>query len=320
MRTMKKLVLTLLSSLLFTAPVAAQSWPSKPIRFVNTFPAGGPTDILARAVGELMQKQLGQTIITENKAGAGGNLAAAEVAKLPGDGYAWLWAIDTTFTTNPHIYPSLPFKPADLKPLVLISSSGLLLGVSQGSSIKSVAELLAAAKSKPLSFASGSNGSPGHMGIELLNDAAGLQIAHIPYRGNAPAVMAIVGNEVTGGVLATTGMLPQVKAGKITPLAVTSSKRSSILPDVPTTAEAGLKGLEKEVIYVVMVPASTPETLMQSMQTALINVLNTPEMRKRLSELDMVYEGLTGAAAAKRLNDLSTKYARIAKQTGMKPE
>jgi tripartite-type tricarboxylate transporter receptor subunit TctC len=307
-------------ALLMGAAAMAQtpSWPSKPVKFINSFPPGGPSDILARSVGDVLQKQFNQPFVVENKAGAAGNVGADLVAKSPGDGHTLLWGIDTTHTINPHIYKSMPYKEADLKPLVVISSSGLLLGVHPATGIKSVKDFMQVSRDRSLNFSSGGNGSPGHLWVNMSNVSAATRLVHVPYRGNSPAVMAVVSGEVDGGTLATPGMLPQVKAGKITPLAVTSRKRSRLAPDVPTIAEAGFKELESEVLYVVMAPANTPEPLMQTLAKAITDALARPELQTRLNDLDMAYEGLTGSAAAQRLNKLSDQYGRVIRATGMK--
>jgi tripartite-type tricarboxylate transporter receptor subunit TctC len=307
-------------ALLWGSTVWAQapSWPNKPVKFVNSFPPGGPSDILARAVGDVLQKQFNQPFVVDNKPGAAGNVGADWVAKSAPDGHTLLWGIDTTHTINPHIYKVMPFKDADLKPLVVISSSGLLLGVHPGTGIKTVKEFMQAARERSLNFSSGGNGSPGHLWVNMANVSAATRLVHIPYRGNSPAVMAVVSGEVQGGTLATPGMLPQVKGGKINALAVTSQKRSRLAPEVPTVAEAGFKDLESEVLYVVMAPGSTPEPLMQTMAKAITDALARPELQTRLNDLDMAYEGLSGSAAVARLSKLSDQYGRVIRATGMK--
>ena len=306
-------------------PATAQTaWPTQPVRIVNNFPAGGPSDIVARAVAEALQKASGQAVIVENKPGAGGNIGAAEVAKAAPDGRTVFFGIDTAFTVNPHIFPSMPFKlgtkPGDLKPLVVISSNGLLLGTSAAKGIRSMPELIGAGKTRGVNFSSGGPGSPGHLGVAIFSQAANIKITHIPYKGNSPAVLALVSGEVDGGILSSTGMLPHVKSGKVVPIAITSRQRSGLLPDVPTVAELGYADLENEVITLCMVPAATPEPLLAAMQKAVIDALATPAMRERLASMDMRYEGLTGAAATKRLSDLSARYAKVIKATGMKME
>jgi tripartite-type tricarboxylate transporter receptor subunit TctC len=307
-------------SLLISSSTLAQNapWPSKPVKFVNSWPAGGPSDVLARAVGDVLQKQFGQAFVIDNKPGAAGGVGADLVAKSMPDGYSLLWGIDTTHTINPHIYKSLPFKDTDLKPLVVISNSGLLLGVHPSTGYKTMKDFMQAARDRSLNFSSGGNGSPGHLWVNMSNVSTATRLVHVPYRGNSPAVMAVVSGEVEGGTLATPGMLPQVKGGKVTALAVTSRKRSRLAPDVPTVAEAGFKDLESEVLYVVMAPGNTPEPLMQTMAKAITDALTRPELQARLNDLDMAYEGLTGTAANARLKNLSDQYGRVIRATGMK--
>lgn len=316
----------LLLSLLTCLGVVAQTptWPAKPVKIVNNFPAGGPSDILARAIAEKLQTSNGHAVIVDNKPGAGGNIGAAEVAKAAGDGATLFVGIDTAFTVNPHIFPTMPFKlgskQGDLKPLVIISSNGLLLGTSAAKGIRSMGELIAKGKSDGVNFSSGGAGSPGHLGVALFSQAGALKITHVPYRGNSPAVLAVVSGEVDGGILSVSGMLPHVKSGKIVPVAMTSRQRSKALPDTPTVKELGYPELENEVLTVMMVPGDTPEPTMSAMKKAVIDVLAQPALRERLVQLDMVYEGLTDAAATKRLTDLSVRYAKIVKATNMKVE
>jgi tripartite-type tricarboxylate transporter receptor subunit TctC len=299
---------------------AQPSYPNKPVKFVNSFPPGGPSDILARAVSDVLANQFHQPFVVENKAGASGNIGADTAAKAPADGYTVLVGIDTTLTVNPHIYKAMPFKPADLKPVIVMASSGLLVGVNPRTGLRSIKELAAAAKAKPLSFSSAGAGSPGHLAVEVFDEATGTKLNHVPYKGNTPAVLAVLSGEVDGGILATPGMLPHVKAGKITALAVTSRQRSRLAPDIPTVAEAGLPALEQEVLYGMWVPAATPDAVVQTLQKAVADALARPESQARLLNLDLQYEGLTGAAAAKRLGDLSDRYARVIQATGMKVE
>jgi len=296
------------------------AWPAKTVRFVNSFPPGGPSDLIARSVADVLQNTLKQPFVVENKAGASGNIGSDLVAKSPADGYTVLIGIDTTATVNPHIYKGMPFKPSDLRPLMVMASSGLLIGMHPSTGIKTLADLVTTGKTKGVSFSSAGSGSPGHLAAELLTEAAGVKVNHIPYKGNTPAVTAVLAAEVDGGVLATPGMLPHVKAGKVTALAVTSRQRSKLAPEIPTVAEAGLKSLEQEVLYVAWVPAATPEPVVRALQRGFADALARPDVQARLSNLDLHYEGLTGAAASKRLADLSERYGRVIKATGMKVE
>ena len=317
------LALAVACGLLMLGPLSAGaqgSYPAQPIRIVNAFPPGGPSDIISRSVAEKMSAALRQPVVVDNKGGAGGNIAAAEVAKAAADGYTVLTGIDTTFTVNPHIYDKLAFVPKDLKPLMVMASSGLLVGTHPALGVKTLPELVAKAKLQPLLFSSGSNGSPGHLAAAILTDATGAKITHVPYKGNSPAVMAVLAGEVQAGVLATPGMLPHVRAGKITALAVTGRQRSPMAPDLPTVAEAGLKALELEVLYIAMVPAATPEAVMAVLRKALGDALAQPDVRAQLAQLDMVPEGLVGDDAARRLATQGERFARIIKATGMKIE
>jgi tripartite-type tricarboxylate transporter receptor subunit TctC len=319
---MKRLAAAVVAALSLLVPLAAQAqaWPTKPVKFVNNFPPGGPSDTIARSVADVLQNQFKQAFVVENKAGASGNIGADTVAKAAPDGYTILFGIDSTFTVNPHIYKGMPFKPADLRPVMVMASSGLLVGVHPSTGFKTMPELVAAAKTKPVTFSSAGSGSPGHLAAEMMTEATGARITHVPYKGNTPAVTAVLAGEVNGGVLATPGMLPHVKAGKITPLAVTSRKRSTLAPDIPTVAEAGLPQLEQEVLYLAMVPAATPEPVVQAIQKAMAEALARADVRARLEGLDLHYEGLAGAAAGKRLADLSERYGKVIRATGMKVE
>lgn len=299
---------------------AAAAWPSKPVKIVNNFPPGGPSDTIARSIADVLQNQFKQPFVVENKAGASGNIGADAVARAPADGHTLLFGIGSTFTVNPHIYKALPFKPSDLRPLMVMASSGLLVGVHPSTGFRTMQDLVSAGRAKPVTFSSAGSGSPGHLAAEVFTEAAGLKITHVPYKGNTPAVTAVLSGEVNAGVLATPGMLPHVKAGKITALAVTSRKRSSLAPEVPTVAEAGLPQLEQEVFYLAMVPAATPEPVVQAIQKAMADALARADVRTRLEGLDLHYEGLTGAAASKRLADLSDRYGKVIRATGMKVE
>jgi tripartite-type tricarboxylate transporter receptor subunit TctC len=299
---------------------AEPAFPADTVKIVNAFPPGGPSDIISRLVAEKMHAALKQALIVENKPGAGGNVAAEQVARAPADGYTLLTGIDTTFTVNPSIYRSMPFKPEDLKPLMIMASSGLMVAVNPSLGVKTLAGLLAKGKTQTLTFSSGSNGSPGHLAAAILGDAAGIKVLHVPYKGNSPAVMALLSGEVQAGILATPGLLPHVQAGKITALAVTSRKRSLVAPDLPTVAEAGMKELEVEVLYVAMVPAATPEPVMAVLQKAMGEALQQPDVKAQLAKLDLFVEAEVGKPAADRIAAQRARYARIIAATGMKIE
>jgi len=317
---MKRLLAAAVVAACASSFAQAQSWPTKSVKFVNNFPPGGPSDLIARSVADVLQKQFNQPFVVENKAGASGNIGADAVAKAAPDGHTVLFGIDSTFTVNPHIYKGMPFKPADLRPVMVMASSGLLVGVHPSTGFRTLKDLVTAAKANPVTFSSAGSGSPGHLAAEVFTEATGAKITHVPYKGNTPAVTAVLAGEVNGGALATPGMLPHVKAGKITPLAVTSRLRSTLAPEIPTVAEAGLPQLEQEVLYLAMVPAATPEPVVQAIQKAMTDALARADVRARLDNLDLHYEGLAGAAAGKRLAELSDRYGKVIRVTGMKVE
>lgn len=319
--TFRLLTLCVSAFCAWTPAMAQDSFPSKTIKIVNNFAAGGPSDVLARSIGQVLAEKFKQAVIVENKPGAAGNLGADAVAKSPADGHTVLFSIDTTFTVNPHIYgKTMPFKASELRPLVIISSSGLMVAVNPATGIKTLKDFIAVGKAKGLTLSSAGNGAPGHLAAERFTDAAQIKITHIPYKGNSPAVTAVLSNEVDGGVLATSGLLPFVRSGKITGLAVTSSKRSKLAPELPTVAELGMKELEQDILYLALVPSATPEAVVQKLQTGILEALKRPEFESRLANLDMVIEGQTGAEASKRLAETSERYAKLVRATGMKVE
>jgi len=296
------------------------SFPDKPVKFLINFPAGGPLDLLGRVLAQGAQAELNQPIVFDYRPGAGGNIGADIVAKSAADGYTVLLSIDTPFTVNPHLYASMPFEPRDLKPLMIFSSSGLALGVHASSAATTLAEFIAQARRQETAFSSAGNGSPGHLASQILAEATGAMVLHVPYRGNAPAVTALLGGEVQAGILATPGLLPQIQAGKVRALAVTGSMRSPLLPQVPTVAELGLRKLEFEVLYLAMVPAATPEPVVEKLRHALQSALASPEAKARLTSLDMMGLGETGTMAAARLAVNKARYGTIVKTTDMKAE
>ena len=302
-----------------TAPVQAQGdYPSKPVRVIVNFTPGGPLDTLARALAESMQKELKQTFIVDNKPGAAGNLGADQVAKAAGDGYTVLVSIDSTFTINPSLYAAMPFAAKDLKPLMVLASSGLAFAVHPSVKATTLAELVTLGKAEPITFATAGSGSPGHIAAEIFSEHTGAKISPIPYKGNAPAVMALLSGEVQAGILATPGMLQHIQGGKLRALATTGVRRSPLLPQVPSVAELGLKELEFEVLYLAMVPATTPEPVLQTLRGALQSALAAPALQTRLAALDIVPLAESGAAAVKRLDANTARYSRIVKATGMK--
>ncbi len=303
------------------APAAAQTgFPSRPVTIVVNFTPGGPLDIIARSVAQDMAAALGQPFVVDNRAGAGGAIGANVVAKGAADGHTILFSIDTPFTVGPSLDPKPPFVLADFKPLVLLAVSGLALGTHPSLGITTAPQFIAKGRSGDMTFASGGNGSPGHLAAAILREKAGIKTIHVPYKGNAQAVGAVVAGEVNAGVLATPGMLPHMQANRIVPVLVTSRVRSALLPQVPTAAEAGLPDVEIEVSYVAMVPAATPEPVVQRLTAALLAAMAKPELQSRLAQLDLHPTQDTGSAVATHLDATRERYAGPIKAAGMKAD
>ncbi len=312
------LLLGCVGALMAAGPAPAQTLPTGPVKIVNAFPPGGPSDIISRLVADKLAAVLRQSVVVENKPGAGGNIAADQVARAAPDGQTILSGIDTTFTINPAIYKSLGWRLEDLQPLLIMASSGLLLGVNPALGVTTPQQLIDMGRSKQgLSFSSGSNGSPGHLAAEILGESTGVKVLHVPYKGNSPAVLAVLSGEVDGGILATPGMIPHVKAGKVVPLAVTSRQRSPLAPDVPTTAELGLKDLQVEVLYVAMIPTATPPAMRAALAKAFADALAQPDVEEKLAQLDLFVENVGGKTAEDMLAGQRDRYTRIIRSTGM---
>ena len=311
----------LLLSIASAQPASAQStYPNKPIKVVNNFPPGGPSDTIARVLSGKLQATLGQPLVVDSKPGAAGNIGADVVAKSAPDGYTLLMTIDTPLTVNPTIYPSMPFKPADLKPVVIVSSSSLMLAVHPKLGVNTVDDFIRLAKAREINFSSAGNGSPGHIAASMLAEKTGAKVTNVMYKGNTPAVLAIVSGEVDAALIATPGLLPHVQSGKIKALAVTSQKRSPMAPDVPTTAESGLTGVEFEVLYLLMAPAATPDAIIATLQKEISAALNAPDVRETLRTLDMTVLAESGAAADARLSRARDRYADTIRKAGIRFE
>jgi tripartite-type tricarboxylate transporter receptor subunit TctC len=312
-RLLARLVLCLpLAAVL--APAAAQTWPDKPIRVILPFPPGGPSDIVMRLAAEKMQLALKQPIVIENKPGAGGNLGTAEVARAAPDGYTWLWITDTVMTVNPHVYKSLGFKPEALMPVTVGTSFNQTLVCNPAVGVKTLAELVAKAKSSKLSYASGGAGVPGHLAMELLQSMAGFDMTHVPYKGPAPAMQDVIGGQVACGFLAGPTVLPQVRAGKLMALAVSGSRRSPALPEVPTVAEAGYPAYLADFTLVMMAPRGTPEPIVARMRQLISDALKAPDVSEKLRAGDQIVVAGTPAEAATMLAADGRKWSEVVRR------
>ena len=300
---------------------AQDAYPSKTIRFVVPYPPGGPTDLMARLLQTELQARLGVTVIVDNKGGAGGNLGSAEVAKqAPADGHTLLLAASGPMAVNTTLYKSMPFNPlADLAPVIQISSFPLVLEVNPKVGVTTVKDLVALAKSKKmdLSFASAGNGTPQHLAGELFNTQMDINIAHIPYRGAGPALNDLLGGQVNVMFDILGSSLSYIQAGKLTALAVTSTKRSPQLPNVPTMAEAGVAGYEFTGWHGIAVRAGTPPAIIEKLNTTLNAIFKDPKFHDKWEALGTPVVGGTAAQFADLIKRETVRLGKVVKDAGV---
>jgi tripartite-type tricarboxylate transporter receptor subunit TctC len=274
-----------LAPLLGCTVAQAQAWPTKPIRMVVPFPPGGGFDAVARPYAEKLAAVLKQTVIVDNKAGAGGNIGTAEVARAPADGYTILFA-NEILATNPNVYKSVPFDPIkDFEPISMVATTPLALAVYPGLPARNLAELVALSARQPLTFGTPGVGTSPHLFGELLNLKTPLKLRHIPYRGSGPAITDAMGGQTDAVLTSASSLAPHLNSGKLRGMALLSDKRSTLLPDLPTLAEGGIKGLTHNVWYALMAPAGTPAGVLQALREASGAVLRDAELAERLRKL-----------------------------------
>jgi len=303
----------------FAQSIETKNYPERPVRLIVPWPAGGGTDIFARAIGEKLHQSLGQPFLVENRAGASGNIGASAVAKSAPDGYTIM--IGTiTLATNPALYKSLDFDATkDLATITLIAGVPHMLVVHPTVPANNVKELIALARQKPgkLSYSSAGVGSPFQIAAELFKQSAGVDIFHVPYKGGAPAIADVIGHHVDMTFANLVAVLPQAKAGQIRALAVTSTKRSIAAPDVPTMAEAGLPSYEFTSWFGVLAPAKTPHAIVQKLNTEITKVLHSPEISARLSAEGAELIASTPEAFGQFLNNETAKWSKIIRAAGI---
>jgi tripartite-type tricarboxylate transporter receptor subunit TctC len=310
-------------------PAAAQStWPTKPVRIVVPFAAGGTTDILARALAPELQKAFGQPFVVDNKPGAGGNNGAAEVAKAAPDGYTLLMGTVGTHAINAALYPKMPFDPVkDFQPVTLVAGVPNVLVLNPASAqrygVNSVADLAKAAKANPgrMNMASSGNGTSIHLAGELFKTMTGTFMVHFPYRGSGPALIDLIGGNMDLMFDNLPSAMPHIKSGRLKALAVTSATRSAALPELPTVAEAGgaaLKGYEASSWFGLLAPAGTPMDIVNRVQQETAKALASPGLKERLAAQGAIPSGNTPAEFAKLIADESAKWAKVVKASGAK--
>jgi len=297
-----------------------QAYPSKPLRIVvSTVP--GPLDAFARVICDKVSTSLKQPLVVENRAGAGGNIAAEQVLKAPADGYTLLFSIDTTFTVNPAIYKKLPFDPAkDFATISVPVTYGQMLAVHPSVQAYSVSELVALAKQKPLNYASGGNGTPSHLSSAYFLATAGIEMTHVPYKGTGQSVIDVVAGQVNTIFAVTTGVLPHVKAGKLRALAVSSAKRSALVRDLPTIAEAGYPGFDASFAYALLAPAGTPDEIVQALNREVKKAMASPDVQEKNRFADYADTGLDARQSAAWLKDSRERWAKVIQRAGITVE
>lgn len=293
---------------------AQDKWPTRPVTFIVPFSAGGTTDIVARLVGAKLQQMWGQPVVIEDRPGAGGNIGAGVVAKAQPDGYTLLVPSGSILTVNPHIYKDMGFDPQkDLVPITNLASGPMIVVVNPNVPARNLRELIALAKKEPgqLNFGSAGIGSQVHMAGEGFADAAGIDIKHIPYKGEALGLNDLMGGQVqlmVGNIAAASGF---VKSGKLRALAVTSRQRSPMAPDVPTADEAGLTGFESVGWFGLMAPAGTPRAIIDKIQADTAKALQDPEVKAALAKQGMEPVGNKPEEMARAIAEESKKWARV---------
>jgi tripartite-type tricarboxylate transporter receptor subunit TctC len=311
------------AAMLHAAGAAAQAWPAKSIRLMVPFPPGGSTDIVARIVAQKLGERLGQSIVIENRGGAGGTIGTAIIAKSAPDGYNLAVASTSTHVVAPGVYAKLEYDPVkDFAPVGLMAISPYLLVVNPSVPAKSVQELVALAKQQPgkLNYASAGVGSTTQLAMEMLKAASGTYMLHIPYNGNGPAGTAVVGGQVEILFGSLPALLGHAKGGRVRALAVGTPKRSPSLPEVPTVAESGYPGFDASLWLAIVAPAGTPQAIVDRLNKEIVSIVTAADTREAFDKAGT--EPLTGTPAdlAAMIRDGVPKYAKIIKAAGVKPE
>jgi tripartite-type tricarboxylate transporter receptor subunit TctC len=325
---LKTQLLTLLVAgvMLAAAPAAhsqapAGDWPAKPIRWIVPFPPGGAMDAIARTLGEKAGKALGQPFVIENKPGAGGNIGADFVAKAPADGYT-LMITSIGMATNKPLYGKLSYDPVkDFSPVSLLAVvPNVLVTNSTQPGVKTVADLVAAAKKEPgkLTYASAGNGTSIHLAGEVFTSLAKIDMLHVPYKGSGPAVSDLLGGQVNYMFDSITSARPHIESGKLRALGVTTAKRSSTLPNVPTLAEAGVPGYEVSPWFAVFMPAATPKPVIARLNAALLDAMKQPDVRARFATIGAEPVGSTPDELAAHLARESERWSKLIAERGIK--
>jgi tripartite-type tricarboxylate transporter receptor subunit TctC len=320
---MSALRLSLACLALWVVTALGQGYPSKPVRLVVPFPPSGGNDVFARIVAQKLSEAWKQQVIVENRPGAGGSVGTEYAAKAPADGYTLLLGHTGTLAINPSLYKNIGYDTLrDFAPIAMLASAPLVLVVNPNSALYTVSDIVARAKAEPekLAIASSGNGTGSHLSAELLQNMAGIKLTHVPYKGSSPAVTDLLGGQVQMMFSVIPPALPQIKAGKLRAIAVSSTRRMPQLPDVPTVAESGLPDFESTLAYGILAPRGTPEPVLAEIHAQIARITATREYRERVDfEGAVVLEG-TPAEFAALIREQSDKWGRLIRAAGIKPE
>lgn len=317
-RLISSVSLVLCLALVALQGAAAQSYPTHPIRIIVSSAAGGPLDVVCRAVAEKISPELKQPVVVEARPGAGGNLAADFVSKSAPDGYTLLFTLSSTLTVNPHLYKDLNLN---LKPITVVNYSTQTLFVHPSLPVDSVAEFVSWAKQNgPVTYAHGGNGTSSHLVMEYFRLLAGFQTVPVPYRGAAAMISDFIAGQFKVSFGSTSGLLPQAEAGKLRALAVSTAQRSPLAPNVPTIAESGYPGFALTTDFILLAPGGTPDEVVALLERDVRKAIGTPEFRDRFSKQDIWTVASTAAEAASRIKAGSELWADVVVRTGMKGE
>jgi tripartite-type tricarboxylate transporter receptor subunit TctC len=302
---------------------AESNYPNRSIQLVVTVPPGGAADFVARIVGAKLGDALGQPVVTSNRGGAGGTIAAGAVAKSDPDGYTLLLNTITTHGIGPHLYANLPYDPVkDFAPIILVAKLPLIMTVNADLPAQSVNDVIALAKARPgqLAFASSGNGGAPHLAGELFKSLTGTDLLHVPYRGSGPAVVDLVAGRIAIMFDAVPSLLPFITAGKLRVLAAASPEHHRLLPDIPTFAELGYPKMDIALWYGIAAPADTPRSVVQRLNTELVKILDMPDIRKSLADQGADIKGGTPEDFAAFMHAEQARWGAVVKQAGIKPE
>ena len=310
------------SALLFYVCAHAQPFPAKPIRLIVSYPPGGGADLMARLIAPRMSETLGQPVVVENKPGASGQIAAAEVARAPADGYTLLFDA-SNYAVTPWLFPNLPYEPAKaFKPVAVLALFPNILVVTQSFEARDVQQLVAMAKAKPgtIAFASSGNGSAQHLSGELFRQKTGVDMTHVPYKGGGPALNDVIGGQVPVffGNMAST--LPHVKGGRLRALAITGGKRSAALPDVPTMVEAGVPGYQVYEWNALFAPSGTPAPALAKIVEAAAKAMQSAEFRERVASLGGEVAAYGPVDAERFVREQTDLWGRVVRESRIRVE